>query len=235
MRLDYAWDTTATDWLIRVYLATGAPKDVWFDSTYTVEAYVFGDGSKNGFRFAVDDRVPETSATNHEVSPWFIIDWIGWRLVSWRPSVDGVGSWLGDGSLDGQLRFDSIQLRHTPGDGAQGILYLDDLRIAKASVSPVATEDEVVPDGMDLYQNYPNPFTTTTHVRFHIPVAVDVSFKVYSVTGMEVATLLDGNRLPSGIHEVVWDASKQNLPSGAYFGRMEAGGTSRIIRMILVR
>jgi hypothetical protein len=34
-----------------------------------LQVYVFGDGSGNKFRFAVDDNMPVESAANHEVSP----------------------------------------------------------------------------------------------------------------------------------------------------------------------
>jgi len=236
MRLDYGWDTGAAEWLIRVFLNSGEPRIVWFDSTYTLEAYVFGDGSGNLFRFAVDDRVPEASASNHEVSPWVTVDWFGWRLVSWRSSIDGVGSWLGDGSLDGTLRFDSIQLTRGSNAADSGTLYIDDLRISKAAQSPVATTGDEVPSRLELYQNYPNPFNpggVGTRLRFDVPSNTRIVLKVYNVAGAEVATLVDGDYFTAGTQEVIWDAS--NLPSGVYLARLESAEATRVIRMILLR
>jgi hypothetical protein len=233
MRINYGWDTTATDWLIRVFLSGGEPRRVLFDSTFTLEAYVFGDGGGSLFRFAVDDRVPAASASNHEVSPWVTVDWFGWRLVSWRSSIDGVGSWLGDGSLDGTLRFDSIQLTRGPNAADFGALYIDDLRISKVAQSPVAISEDEIPSRLELYQNYPNPFNPTTRLRFDVPSNTVATLKIYNVAGAEVATLVDGRQFASGTQEIIWDASE--VPSGVYLARLETSVGTRVIRMVLLR
>ncbi len=235
MRVNYGWDTTRTDWLIRIFLSGGPPRAVHFDSSYSVEVYIFGDGSGTQFRFALDDRVPIAAAGNHEVSPWYSIDWTGWRLVTWRPSIDGIGSWIGDGSLDGTLRFDSIQLTYKPGAADRGTVYLDDLRIVKRTASPVATEHEEIPGRFSLRQNYPNPFNSSTRILVELPTMTSVTLKIYDATGSEVSTLIAGSTLTSGTHEIVWRAAEEGLPSGVYFARLEANGMSRVIQMVLLR
>lgn len=233
MRLAYGWETTASDWLIRVFLGGGAPRSVLFDSTYTLQAYLFGDGSGNQFRFAVDDRVPTASASNHEVSPWYTIDWYGWRLVSWRPARDGAGEWLGDGSLDGTLRFDSIQLTHVPGSPAFGTLFIDDLRFAKEAMITAYDPAPGLPARFKLYQNYPNPFNPSTTLRFDLAASADVTLRIYNALGAQVATLVEQARFTAGAHEIVWDAT--GLPSGVYFARLMSVGRSQTVRLVLMK
>ncbi|MBN1543168.1 Ig-like domain-containing protein [candidate division KSB1 bacterium] len=91
LRLNYGWDDQAGEWLVREYLGGGPAKTVHFTSDNLLQAVIFGDGSGNLFRFCLDDRVPNAAAANHEVSPWYTIDWIGWRVVSWDMSQDGTG------------------------------------------------------------------------------------------------------------------------------------------------
>lgn len=233
-RLDYGWDAQATDPLIRIFLNGGPPRSAEFDSTYVVQAYVFGDGSGNQFRFALDDRVPNAAAGNHEVSPWYTVDWRGWRLVSWDMNPDGTGTWLGDGTLDGTLRFDSIQLTYTPDSPAFGTFYVDDLRLAKKRDVATALESvPEVPGAFTLAQNYPNPFNTSTTLRFDLPTAADVTLRIYNTLGAEVATLAERTRFTAGTHTMVWNA--EGLPSGVYFGRIFAGTASRSIKLMLVK
>jgi hypothetical protein len=158
MQITYGWDTSAGSWLIREYLSDGPPYQVLFDSGYILQVYVFGDGSGNQLRFAVDDNVPVVSASNHEVSPWYTIDWIGWRQVSWDMTNDGTGTWLGDGKLDGTLRFDSIQFTYSPGSATTGTIYFDDLRLLKKTAVGVEEPVAALPSVFALHQNYPNPF-----------------------------------------------------------------------------
>ncbi len=233
-RLDYGWDVQATDPLIRVFLGGGSPRSIQFDSTYIMQAYVFGDGSGNQFRFAVDDRVPNAAASNHEVSPWYTVDWLGWQLVSWDMNPDGTGTWLGDGSIDGTLRFDSFQLTYTPGSPAFGTFYVDDLRVVKKRDVATALESGAdVPGTFTLAQNYPNPFNTVTTLRFDLPTATDVTLRIYNTLGAEVATLAERTRFTAGTHTMTWNAA--GLPSGVYFCRMDTNTASRSIKLMLVK
>lgn len=236
MRLRYGWDTQATSgWLIREYLGSGAPRSVFFDDTYSLQVLVFGDGSGNQFRFALDDRAPGGGAGNHEVSPWYIVDWLGWRPVTWDLSTGQTGTWLGNGILEGQLRIDSFQLTHTSGAPAFGTLYLDDLRLLKSTTgSSVAVEDgNEQPSSYQLLPNYPNPFNPTTTLRFALPVQDAVTLEIFSVTGAKVATLLQDRTYAAGTHEIVWDAT--GVPSGVYLARFYAGGHIQSSKLTLLK
>lgn len=235
-QLKYQWDPSASTHLLREFLSGGDPQNVHFDSTYVLQCYVFGDGSNNQLRFAVDDRVPTPAASNHEVSKWFTIDWTGWRLVEWQMSdPNSVGSWLGDGVLDGTLRFDSFQMTFDPANGAEsGKIYFDDLRVVKKTIVPVGIgdEDRRIPTAFNLYQNYPNPFNPTTVIAFDLPESGLAKLKVYDMLGREVATLVNGQK-NAGHYEINFDA--ENLASGLYLYRLSLKNRVLTRRMLLLK
>ena len=243
MQVNYAWDTTATEWHFREYLSGGPPRSVQFNSNYVMQAYVFGDGSGNLLRFCVDDNLPATAEAYHEVSPWYTIDWIGWKLVSWDMANDGIGSWVGDGNLDGAMRFDSFQLTYVPGAAPSGTLYFDDLRIVQ--YRPLATETaSKLPSDYVLYPNYPNPFNPATTIEFALPRREPVRIVVYDLLGRSVRELTNATLEP-GRHSISWDGRDDHgrqVAAGMYIYRLlvppTAGvtpSTSLARKMILLK
>ncbi|MEE9162770.1 MAG: Ig-like domain-containing protein, partial [Candidatus Neomarinimicrobiota bacterium] len=237
MQLNYAWDTLATAWHYREFLSGGAPREVHFDAGYIMQAYVFGDGSGNKFRFVVDDNLPATAASYHEVSPWTSIDWIGWRLVSWDMIIDGTGTWLGDGVLNGTMRFDSIQLTYEPGSAASGTLYIDDLRLIQNRFFAVADDRRALPGEFVLHPNYPNPFNPATTIGYEVPQRGPVELVVYDLLGRPVRTLVQATVEP-GRYRALWDGhdeAGQPVASGLYIARLEAGGFSIARKLVLAK
>lgn len=229
MRIDYRWDTLQSSWLIREYLGGGPVYSRSFDQGNALRVYVFGDGSGTQFRFCVDDHWPATSGSYHEVSPWFTIDWIGWQPVTWVMYEDGVGTWIGDGVLDGTLHIDSFQLSFVDGAAERGTLWFDDLQLVQA-FSTAADDPDTLPDDFELSQNYPNPFNPQTTIDFTMPTSSHVRLAVYDVLGREVAVLRDGV-LAAGRHSTAFDAS--DLASGMYLYRLETS-TSVLTRTMLL-
>jgi hypothetical protein len=90
------------------------------------------------------------------VSPWTVIDWKGWRRVSWDLVTGETGSWIGDGSLDGQLRFDSFQLSRSDGGQRFGEIVIDALSLVYPSTN--TARDDAPIEGLPLgLAVYPNP------------------------------------------------------------------------------
>jgi hypothetical protein len=98
----------------------------------------------------------------------------------------------------------------------------------------VAEEEEakVVPSEYRLYQNRPNPFNAVTQIAYDLPRVTWVQLAVCTITGQEVAVLVDGER-EAGYYSVSWDAS--GLSSGMYVVRMEAGNFVETRKMMLLR
>lgn len=88
------------------------------------------------------------------------------------------------------------------------------------------------PDSYSLSPNYPNPFNPSTAIVFELPEQVHARLAVYDLLGRELEVLVDGS-LAAGRHEVQFNA--QNLPSGAYFYRIEAGDFVQMRQMTLLK
>jgi N-acetylmuramoyl-L-alanine amidase len=237
-RLSYVWNTTtATDWLIREYLNGGTPRSItWNKRGSRLQAYVYGDGSGTLFRFAVDDSVdvfPAGTTQNHEVNQWLPIDWVGWRLVEWDLENDSLGTWLGNGKLEGMLRFDSFQLKYPQGSKIKsGAIYVAQLQVAKNTATAVEPVSGVIPIAFELLQNYPNPFNPTTSIGFRISNYGLVTLKIFDVLGREIVTLVNEAR-PAGEYTLRWDAS--SLPSGVYFYQLRAGDFVQTKKLVLAK
>ena len=219
--LKYEWDVSDSTFLIREYIPYNDPKNKIFDSTYTIQCYVFGDGSQNKFRFCIDEK-HGTNWSDHEVSKWITINWYGWRLLEWKLSdPDNVGEWIGNAILDGDsYRIDSFQLTHDNNALVSGKIYFDDFRLVKKSSggNEVSDVDHHAAVSFRLRQNYPNPFNPTTTIPFDLSGRGSVSLKVYNTLGREVATLVNKSIEP-GNYEFIFDGS--NLASGYYIYRLK--------------
>src|SRR5690606_9721657 len=194
MQLNYDWDTSAPVWLIREYFSPAAPS---FDVNTLLQVFMFGDGSNNKFRFAVR----ETAPGNFEVSPWFDINWYGWKIVNWDLSLGQTGNWLGNNIFEPPLKFDSFQLTYEAGNKSTSTVYFDDLRTAVFAPTEVEQENRIVPTEFVLQQNFPNPFNPVTQIKFSVPAASNVKLIVTDILGKEVATLVN-DELAAGNYNV---------------------------------
>jgi len=101
---------------------------------------------------------------------------------------------------------------------------------------PVSVPGEGLFAGRDevFLQNFPNPFSETTTIRFSLEEGRSVSLTVYDMTGRRVAVLLEDDSLEPGMHEVGFDAA--HLPRGVYVYRLTTDdGRTFPGRMSLVR
>lgn len=227
MRINYGWNTSADAHLIREYRSTTNPT---FSTDHILQAYVFGDGSGNQFRFMLRDGNGEL-----EGSEWYTVDWLGWKLISWDLTEDEVVGWVnGNGTLNGNLYVDSFQLTYTDGQPSTGFILFDDLRAVKMG-TPTSNEEELaedVPNKIELEQNYPNPFNPATNISFGLPRRSDVTLKVYDMLGREVATIFAGSK-GQGFHTLQFDASA--LSSGVYLYRLNTDFGSISKKMTLLK
>jgi len=95
-----------------------------------------------------------------------------------------------------------------------------------------AEEENEIPNELELYQNFPNPFNPVTTISFFLPESEYVKVSIFNVVGQPVATLIDGT-LSQGEHRMEWDAS--TMPSGIYIYQLEAGSKVMTRKMTLVK
>ena len=96
----------------------------------------------------------------------------------------------------------------------------------------VGVEKIEIPTEFSLSQNYPNPFNPSTTIKFGLPVASNVSLKIYNILGEQVASLVN-KVMPAGYNTVTFDASK--LASGMYIYRIEAGSFVQVKKMMMLK
>ncbi|NQT35041.1 T9SS type A sorting domain-containing protein [bacterium] len=88
------------------------------------------------------------------------------------------------------------------------------------------------PSSFILQEAYPNPFNSTTNIRFGLPKNELVLVKIFDLTGNVIETLIDG-RLPAGYHTVSWNSL--DYPAGVYICNMQAAGFNEAVKMVLVK
>jgi hypothetical protein len=113
-------------------------------------------------------------------------------------------------------------------------LVIASIKWAMNYEDPTAVE-EFTPDqssGFALYDNYPNPFTEETQIKFSIPVQTNVRLTVYNVLGEEIATLVDEDR-PDGEYVVTFNAS--DLSGGVYYYKLLGGSCTISKSMVLIK
>ncbi|MFH1010856.1 MAG: T9SS type A sorting domain-containing protein, partial [bacterium] len=96
----------------------------------------------------------------------------------------------------------------------------------------LSVKNNPVPYKFDLEGNWPNPFNSSTTIRYSVAERVRVELRIYNILGQEVAALEDRWREP-GAYTVSWQAI--NMASGMYIVSMRAGGFVRQHRMMLVK
>jgi len=101
----------------------------------------------------------------------------------------------------------------------------------------------LIPDVLELKQNYPNPFTTFTTLEYDVPSPQYVVLRVFNIKGQIVATLVDEEQ-GAGYKSVVWNGTNDNgdpVSSGVYFCQMytpanpNGGQFIKAIKMLRLR
>jgi hypothetical protein len=100
--------------------------------------------------------------------------------------------------------------------------WSEDLTEVLIGTSTRADEDkfEKPADKHELFQNYPNPFTSETTIRFRISTPGPVTLKIYDLLGKTVATPIDRS-MSAGTHTLTF--SGDQFSPGVYFYQIKTG------------
>ncbi len=107
-------------------------------------------------------------------------------------------------------------------------------------ITNVKDESSSAPSKFSLAQNYPNPFNPSTIIKYTIPANVqgsrsNVKLIVYDVLGRKIAALVNKRQM-AGSYSVKFDISGVNqIASGVYFYRLQAGNFVDVKKMILIK
>jgi hypothetical protein len=101
-----------------------------------------------------------------------------------------------------------------------------------ATSTEPASAGNAIPKEFSLSQNYPNPFNPVTLIRYGLPLRTDVTLTVYNTLGQQVTNLVNETQ-EAGYHEAKFTGN--NLASGVYFYRLQAGDFVQTRKFLLVR
>ena len=107
--------------------------------------------------------------------------------------------------------------------------------------------NDLEPSEFYLSQNYPNPFSEKTTIKFCVAYKGKVKLQVFNPKGKMIETLLDEDK-EAGTYEVEFDSSichsgeslsadqaDRNLPEGAYIYQLQAGDFLAVKWMMKVK
>jgi uncharacterized protein (DUF362 family) len=132
----------------------------------------------------------------------------------------------GDGLCDNYL-----YLAHQKGMGTNVLSEIEVVGDGAGSIKTTVQERRaVLPEHIQLSQNFPNPFNASTTIRYYLPGSSKMTLKMFDSLGGEVATLVDGTA-QAGEHQYFWTAG--NLPSGIYYCRLQSEGRVETRKLLL--
>jgi len=139
------------------------------------------------------------------------------QIVAIDSTYDPINGSLLFGLIDGVHAFIPV---FTPGAIFYGI------------TSDVSDMTQPLPQQLTLYQNFPNPFNSSTVIRYYLPDDGYVSIGIYDLLGRKVRALIHAEE-QAGTHSITFNAN--DLPSGIYFYTLEAGRKIEAKRMQLLK
>jgi hypothetical protein len=150
--------------------------------------------------------------------------------------VPASDSALFDGS---DLRGKTVYFRLSAVDGQNHESALGN-EVVLSVTGVFGEEGPALPQGLVLYPNYPNPFNSSTEIRYFIPKASprgsQAELLVYDVMGRRVRKLFEGNAAP-GEHRALWDGTNdagRPTASGLYFITLKLGSDFRTLKAVLL-
>lgn len=151
---------------------------------------------------------------------------MGRHVSTWAPDAGDPGRTL-ENTMSWPDAAGTIVVSDNDLDGVDIVMQVG------AGETAVDMGNEVfVPTGFALKPAYPNPFNAMTGVTFLVPSTSRVKLELVNILGQRVMTLED-RTYTAGAHRVMINAN--NLTSGLYFVRMEAGSFHAVQKVTLVK
>ncbi len=117
------------------------------------------------------------------------------------------------------------------GHGMNLSRFIEEFLFLDEAMTGIA-EGSLMPASLLLEPAFPNPFTTSTSLRFELCEPGHATLKVFDLSGRLVTTLIDGE-LQEGHHSVEFNA--EDLHPGVYMYRLHTGSTVQTRRCMVLR
>jgi hypothetical protein len=104
-------------------------------------------------------------------------------------------------------------------------------------VTNLSQSNSTLKYGYTLHGNYPNPFNSSTKIKYTLNEATPVKISIYDVLGRHVKTLVN-NQQAAGDYHIDWDGRNiagQLVTSGMYFYRFQTKRGVKIRKLLLLK
>jgi Tol biopolymer transport system component len=98
----------------------------------------------------------------------------------------------------------------------------------------VTSQVVLTPQGIELEQNYPNPFSSSTAISYKLNRHSDVNIRIYNILGQEIKAWIVGSQT-AGTHGLLWDGRDnfgKKVSLGIYFYQLQAGNETHVKKMV---
>lgn len=200
-------------------LAGDVNRDGYPDLLTTFHLSIPGTGHFNIYFGGPDcDSIPDIQVNSFEM-PGLLHDF--------GMDCRGVGDFDGDGTDDYAISANNSLSR--------GIVYIF---AGEALGTDVEIDYEpVLPESIELGQNFPNPFNPQTTIRFSLPVRSEIELTIHNLLGQNIRTLAKRS-LSAGEHQLFWDGTDNNgeqVASGMYFYKLKSADRILSRKMLLLK
>ncbi len=222
-----------------VNLDMKAQTSLTITSNRMTDMYIIAEGPMNLVTVGIESLVGDDVSLSGKFNPNGIetYSWFEWGDTltygdSTLPKSIGSGT-APVGFLDTLKNLQAGKLYHYRAvtENALGRNYGIDQWFEVSSLTSVA-KVPTISSRFKLDQNYPNPFNPSSTITYFLPQKSFVTLKLYDLLGREVRTLVNAEQEPGNYTRMV-DAN--NLPSGVYFYRMQAGKFSDVKKMLMLK
>ena len=148
-------------------------------------------------------------------------------LVAYWQMDEGNGSFMTDGSGNQNDCFN------------ENTLWIQGFNLETAT--EIENGSDVSPDKPNnfmLFHSYPNPFNSTTTIKYNISKASILQLKIYDINGRLVKTLINSGTQAAGLHQTKWNGRgmfNELVGSGNYFCRLIAPDFTKTINLLFLK
>ena len=96
---------------------------------------------------------------------------------------------------------------------------------------------QIFPGKHELHAAFPNPFNSTTQIRYNLPMDEYISINIYDLMGHKIKSLVNVNQDP-GYRSISWDATNDlghPVSAGMYIYTIQAGEFRQAKKMVLLK
>ena len=239
------WDTVFNFHSFPSYLTKKDLKDIFIVNEN--KAWVVGIG----FICYTTDKGLNWYYVNHNIngidSSFYTVNFFG-DTLGYVACYDGTILKTTDGGLtwtsDLSLKNSAIIFSSAINQNGRAFFGTSDGRLIATEKITSVKETKIEINQFDLSYNYPNPFNSSTRIKFTIPVDLknpkNVKIEIFDLLGRKVTTLID-KQLSSGTYEVEFNLNNSSLSmssensSGVLFYRLMIDNRTITRKMIYLK